>query len=227
MDIHFTRPDGKETRGFLAMPKAGENTPGVVVVPEWWGVNPQIRTVAERLAAAGYRALVVDVFHGQVATDATEAARMMESLHGETAVDQDIRGAVKHLEERAPGTRVAALGFCMGGGLALAAAARVRELNAAVAYYGIPRPTLADPRMVRIPILGHYAKKDRWVTPEKVGDLEKALEAGGVNHELHRYDADHAFANDTRPEVYDSKATDLAWDRTLAFLQRTIGGTPV
>lgn len=226
MDIRFKRPDGNETSGYLAMPKGGENTPGVVVIPEFWGVNDQVKKVADRLAADGYRALVVDVFQGKVTKDPQEATRMMKDLDRETAVDQDIRGAVVHMEQRSPGTRVAALGFCMGGGLALAAAVRVRELDAAVTYYGIPSADLADPRQIRIPFLGHYAKKDRTHTPEKVGDLEKALEAGGVNHELHRYEADHAFANDQRPEVYDRKAADLAWDRTLAFLQRTIGGTP-
>ena len=227
MDIRFKRPDGKETSGYLAMPKEGEHTPGVVIVPEFWGVNDQVKKVADRLAADGYRALVVDVFHGKVTKDPKEASKMMTELDGETAVDQDIRSAVTHLEHRAPGTRVAALGFCMGGGLALAAAVRVRELNAAVSYYGIPPANLADPRQIRIPFLGHYAKKDHTHTPEKVGNLEKALESGGVNHELHRYEADHAFANDQRPEVYDRKAADLAWDRTLEFLQRTIGGSPV
>jgi len=226
MEIRFKRPDGKETSGYLAMPKGGEDTPGVVVIPEFWGVNDQVKKVADRLAEDGYRALVVDVFHGKATKDPKEASRMAADLDRETAVDQDIRGAVVHMEQRSPGTRVAALGFCIGGGLALAAAVRVRELNAAVTYYGIPPVDLADPRQIRIPFLGHYAKKDRSYTPEKVGDLEKALEAGGVNHELHRYEADHAFANDQRPEVYDRKAADLAWDRTLAFLQRTIGGTP-
>lgn len=226
MEIHFKRPDGKEAGGYLAMPKAGENTPAVVVVPEYWGVNDQVKSIADRLAGDGYRALVVDVFHGKSTTDAKVASRMAEDLEGVDAIDEDIRGAVTHLEERSPGTRVAALGFCLGGGLALAAAVRVRELNAAVAFYGMPPAELADPRMIRIPFLGHYARKDKKYTPEKVGDLEKALEAGGVNHELHRYDADHAFFNDQRPEVYDRKAAELAWDRTLEFLQRTIGGTP-
>ncbi|HWV38589.1 MAG TPA: dienelactone hydrolase family protein [Vulgatibacter sp.] len=226
MDIRFERPDGRETPGYLAMPRKGEDTPGVVVVPEFWGVNDQIEKVADRLADVGYRALVVDIFHGKATDDPAEAARMRAALDEVDAVDQDIRGAVVHSKQRSPGTRAAVLGFCVGGGLALAAAVRVRELDAAVAYYGIPSLELADPRLVRIPFLGHYAKRDRHHTPEKVGALEKALEAGGVNHELHRYDADHAFANESRPEVYDPKAAELAWDRTLAFLQRTIGGTP-
>ncbi|AKU92480.1 dienelactone hydrolase family protein [Vulgatibacter incomptus] len=224
MEIRFKRPDGKDARGYLAMPKAGESAPGVVVVPEHWGVDEHIKEVADRLAGDGYRALVADVFHGKVTKDAKEAGQMAAALNGQDAVDQDIRAAVVHLEERSPGSRAAVVGFCIGGGLALAAAVRVRELNAAVDFYGIPPAELADPRQIRIPFLGHFARKDRWITPEKVGVLEKQLEVGGVNHETHRYDADHAFFNDKRQEAYDAKAAQLAWDRTIAFLRRTIGG---
>jgi len=229
MKIRFARPDGKEIDGYLAMPEAGENSPAVVVVPEWWGLNEQIRGVADRLAAAGYRALVPDIFHGRTAKigDPRTAARMLEELDFKAAVEQDIRGAVRHLEERAPGTRAAVIGFCAGGALAIAAAVHVRELNAAVSFYGIPKPELADPRLVRIPFMGHFAHRDQSVTPERVGILENQLKEGGVNHEIHRYDADHAFFNEQRPEVYDETAAVAAWDRTIAFLQRTIGGTPM
>lgn len=228
-EVSIKRPDGQASPAYLWVPPAGESAPGVVLLPEWWGVNEQIRGVAERLVGAGYRVLVPDIFHGQVAAigDTATARRMRDGLNLVEVVDQEIRGAVVQMEERHPGSLVAAIGFCMGGALALAAAVRVRELNAAISFYGIPKPELADPRLIRIPFLGLFAKKDQSVTPEMVDTLERQLVEGGVNHELHRYDADHAFFNEANVDVYDRDAAGRAWERAIAFLQRTIGGTPM
>lgn len=224
MDIRFQRPDGKETGGYLAMPKDGEKSPSVVLVPEWWGVNEQIKKTANRLAEEGFRVLVIDPFNGKVAKNADEAGEMMAGLDMRDTVEQIVRGAVKHLEERTPGSRCAVMGFCMGGAIALASAVHVRELDAAVCFYGIPPKEVADPRNVRIPFQAHFAKKDDWCTPQKVDELEREMRAGGVNAEVFHYDAQHAFMNDKRPEVYDPVHAKQAWDRALQFLERTIGG---
>jgi carboxymethylenebutenolidase len=221
--IEFKRPDGKSCPGYLALPSAGAEAPGIVVIQEWWGLNEQIKAVGDRFAAAGYRALVPDLFRGKVAADKDEAGHLMGSLNFPDAAEQDVRGAVQHLKAYKD-TKVAVGGFCMGGALTLIAAVRVPEMDAGVCYYGIPPKQVADPSKIRVPLILHFANRDDWCTPAAVDELEKGLSAASAKYELYRYDADHAFVNEKRPEVYDAEAAELAWDRTLAFLKRTIGG---
>jgi carboxymethylenebutenolidase len=118
------------------------------------------------------------------------------------------------------------IGFCMGGAYALATAATNPDVKACVPFYGIPSPSVADPARIRAAVLGHYANRDEFVTPERVDALEQVLKAAGVTATIHRYDADHAFANERRPEVYAPKAAELAWKRTLAFLHQQLDGRP-
>ena len=229
--IEYQRPDGQKARGYLATPAGSANAKaaGVVVAQEWWGLNEQIKGVAGRLAAAGFRALVPDLYRGKVAKNADEAGKLMGGVNWPDAVEQDLRGALNHLKS-APGAtatgagaRVAVLGFCMGGGLTLHAASRLSEPEAAVCFYGIPPESAADPRRIRAPLLCHFARKDEWCTPAAVDQLEAKLKEGKVSFELFRYDAQHAFCNEKRPEVYDAAAAKLAWERTLAFLKRNLG----
>lgn len=224
--IHFKRPDGQEVAGYLAMPARGTEAPGVVVLQEWWGLgSPKERTpkIADRLAEAGFRALVPDLYRGRHAADPGEADRLMKALDWPAAVDQDVRGAVRHLAEYAGGSNVGVVGFCMGGALAMAAAVRVPELRVAVTFYGIPSPQLADPAQIRVNFQSHWANEDDWCTPDKVTEVERRMRAGGVVFELWRYDARHAFMNDSRPEAYDPKAAQEAWDRAVPFLRRALG----
>jgi carboxymethylenebutenolidase len=218
--IQWKRPDGKDCPGYLALPAAGKNAPGFVMIQEWWGLNGQIKNAADRLAEDGYRVLVPDLFRGKITTDSGEAGHLMSSLNFPDATEQDIRGAVLHLKEHAP-TKVAVGGFCMGGALTILAALRIPEADAGVCFYGIPPKQAGDPSQIKIPMIFHFAEKDDWCTPSAVDDLEGSLKAGGVSYELYRYDAHHAFTNENRPEVYDAACTKLAWERTLAFLKRT------
>jgi carboxymethylenebutenolidase len=89
-----------------------------------------------------------------------------------------------------------------------------------VCFYGIPPEEAADPRSVRVPFMGHFAEQDGWCTPKLVNDLEGALGTAGVPYEIHRYPAQHAFFNETRPEVHDPAASKLAWERTIRFLRK-------
>lgn len=209
--IHYPRPDGKPCQGYYASSASGGR--GIVVIQEWWGVNAQIKGVAERLAEAGYRALVPDLYRGQVTVEAAEAEHLMNRLDFREAATQDIQGAVGYL-----GDRPAVTGFCMGGALALLAALEVEGLSAAVAWYGYPPPEAGDPATIDIPVLGHYAIEDEFFAIAGVDALEARLKAGGVTHEIHRYPCRHAFANETRPS-YDPQSAELAWERTLAFLR--------
>jgi carboxymethylenebutenolidase len=221
--IEFARPDGEKAPGYLEMPIAGKNAPAVVVIQEWWGLNSQIKGVADRLAKAGYRALVPDLFRGKLAKDRDEASHLMDTLDWGGAI-QDVRGAAQHLKSFAP-SKVAVLGFCMGGALTVIAGVKVPDVDAGVCFYGIPPEKAADPSQIRVPMQFHFATDDDWCNPTAIAKLEEAMKRGKVRYELHRYEGTkHAFTNEARPEVHDANATKLAWERTLKFLATTLSG---
>jgi len=215
--IEFARPDGSSCRGYFA--GAGADRPGIVVIQEWWGLNQQICSVVDRFAAAGFNALAPDLYHGRITKDAGEASHLMTGLDFAGATFQDIRGALAYLQGVSNG-KLGVMGFCMGGALTVASAVHLPELAAAVCYYGIPPQEFADPAHIRIPFQGHFASRDTWCTPAAVAGLESAMKSAGQAPEIHHYEADHAFFNQSRPEVHDAAATDLAWQRTLVFLQQ-------
>ncbi len=211
--IEFARPDGGKTKGYLAT--AGQGRPGVVVIQEWWGLNDQICGVADRFARVGYNALAPDLYKGRLTTQPDEANHLMTGLDFADATHQDLRGAAQHLQ--AQSGRVAVMGYCMGGALTIAAAVHVPEFAAGVCFYGIPPKAFADPAKIRMPLQGHFANQDDWCTPAAVDDLERTLKAVGVRHEIYRYDAAHAFANE-RSAAYDVACANQAWERMAAFL---------
>ena len=141
---------------------------------------------------------------------------MMDGLDFVDATQQDIRGAVQHLQQG--GGKIGVMGFCMGGALTVSSAALLPEVAAGVCFYGIPPKDIADPAIIRIPLQGHFANKDTWCTPQMVDALEATMKAAGNTPQIFRYDAHHAFFNRNRPEVYDAEAAALAWDRMLTFL---------
>lgn len=203
-----------DAEGVLMTPAGGARGPGVVLVHEWWGVNEQIQTLARRWADAGFVTIVPDLYGGKVAANAEEAGAMMKSLDFGKAV-QKIAGAVKLLAAHAQCTgRVAVSGYCMGGALTLASAVNVRGLACTVAYYGWPGDLPWG--QVDAPVQAHFAKHDDWA---KVELVEKAKAAITAPMELFVYDAQHAFCNDRRPDVYDATAANQAWERTLSFVR--------
>jgi|SRR6187402_1029420 len=200
--------------GVLVVPSGDVKAPGVVVLQEWWGINDQIQAVAQRWAAAGFLAMVPDLYHGQLATTAEEAGRMMNALDFGKAV-QEIAAAVAYLREHPRGTgKIAVSGYCLGGALSFATAVNVRGLAAVVPYYGLPGDL--DWSKIDAPVQAHFATHDDWAT---VAGAQKIKDAVKVPMELHVYDAQHAFCNERRPEVYNADAAKLAWDRTLAFVR--------
>ena len=215
--IDFPRPDGDRSKGYLAT--AGQGRPGVVVIQEWWGLNDQICGVADRFARAGYNAVAPDLYKGRVTTEPDEANHLMSGLDFPGATHQDLRGATQHL--KAQSGKVAVMGYCMGGALTIAAAVHIPEVDAAVCFYGIPPKDFAAPAKIRVPFQGHFANKDDWCTPAAVDDLEKSLKAAGSRHEIYRYDAAHAFANE-RSAAYDVACANQAWDRMAAFVKAQI-----
>jgi carboxymethylenebutenolidase len=212
--IKFRCPDGGEASGYLA--EADGARAGVVVIQEWWGLNDQIKGVEERFAAAGFTALAPDLYDGRVTSEPDEANHLMTGLDWVGATEVEVRGALQYLKARLE--KAAVMGFCMGGALAVIAAAKLTECDAAVCYYGIPPKEQADPAEVRVPFQGHFANNDDWCTPAAVDAFEAALEGTGVTQEIHRYQAAHAFFNETI-EPYDARAAAQSWQRTLAFLR--------
>lgn len=224
--VQFQRPDGQTVNGYLA--DAGAGTPGVVVIQEWWGLNDQIRGVAERLAAAGYTALVPDLYRGKSTVEAEEAHHLMSGLDFADAATQDVRGAVQHLKAR--GGKVGVTGFCMGGALTLLALAKVPEADAGVVWYGLPPLEYIDAAQIKAPLIAHWATQDGAFPLSSVDALEAKLAAAGTAYTGHRYLAHHAFANETaqgRNRIaitqYDAAWAQLAWDRSFAFLGRHLG----
>jgi len=212
--IQYTIPHGGTVSGYLA--QAPGSAKYVVVIQEWWGLNEQIRGVCERFAAAGFSALAPDLYQGRVTSNPDEANHMMSGLDWVGATEQDVRGAVQYLKTR--GGRAAVMGFCMGGALTIIAGVKIPDLDAAVCFYGIPPAEAADPKALRVPLQGHFANQDDWCTPAAVNALETTLKEARVSHELFRYDAQHGFFNEQRPDVHDAAASQLAWERTLRFL---------
>jgi carboxymethylenebutenolidase len=224
--VTFNRPDGKAVQGYLAEPAAA-NAPAIVVIQEWWGLNDQIKGVADRLAAAGYQALVPDLYRGKATVEEEEAHHLMTGLDFGDAAGQDIRGALQYLKARAP--KVGLTGYCMGGALTLLAAASP-ELDAAVVWYGCPPLDYIDASQIKIPLQGHWATQDQFFKIETVDGLEAKLSAAGVHYEFHRYLAHHAFANETAvgpgriaATQYDPVWAQQAWDRTQRFFGKHLG----
>jgi carboxymethylenebutenolidase len=216
--------NGGATAGYLSLPEGGRG-PGVVVIQEWWGLVPHIKDVADRFAAAGFAALAPDLYHGDVARSPDEAGKMMMALNIAQA-EKDLRGAVQYLldHEATAGDSVGTVGFCMGGALSLYAASKNRKVGACVVFYGIHPKVEPDFEALRAPVLGLFAEKDSFVPPEAVRALEAEVRGHGKAIETHIYPGtDHAFFNDTRPEVYDAEAAADAWRRTIEFFREHLG----
>lgn len=197
--------------------------PGLVVVQEWWGLNAHIEDLCNRFAAKGFLVIGADLYGGQTTKDPSEAARLAGEM--QTADALVVIGAAIERLRADPGCngRVGAVGFCLGGAMSLAAAANL-SVDAAVPFYGLPKAEFARWDQVQGPIQGHYARRDGHITPARVEAVRDALLAAGKTAEFHFYDADHAFANDTRPEVYDRAAAELALGRAVDFLHLHLSG---
>jgi len=198
---------------------------GLVVIQEWWGLNDQIKAVTERLAdAGGFKAVAPDLYHGKKATDADEANHLMSKLDWPGAI-KDIQSATDYLKKEAGCRHVAVLGFCMGGALAIASAVKVKGLEAAVCFYGIPGRDFAKAEEIKCPLQCHFGSLDThtgFSDVKSVDQLEKHLATQkDFHYEIHRYpDANHAFMNETRPEVYNDAVAKDATNRSINFIKK-------
>ena len=215
--------NGGRANGYLAVPKSGSG-PGVVVIQEWWGLVDHIKDVCDRFAAEGFVALAPDVYHGQTTKAPDEAGKLMMALRIKQA-EKDLAGAISYLlaHQSTTGNKVGIVGFCMGGALSLYVATKNSSVGACVVFYGVHPNVKPDLPNLQAPVLGIYAERDTFAPPASVHELEEKLRTLGKSIETHIYPGtDHAFFNDTRPEVYNAAAAADAWAKTVAFLTKNL-----
>lgn len=219
---------------FDAYVVGNENAPGIVVLQEWWGVDFEIKNHAVAISkfGSGYRALIPDLYRGKVGLDVAEAQHLMDGLDWQGAV-KDIQASVQWLKANGS-QKVGVTGFCMGGALTIASSVLSPGVDAAVAFYGVPPPELADPAQSKAPVQAHFGELDNFVgfSDVKTGKaLEEKLKAAGVPHEIHLYPGvAHAFMNRSPDGVKRRKdmgmtddneaAAELAWSRFQSWMSR-------
>lgn len=210
--------NGGTSHGYLATPAQGKG-PGVLVLQEWWGLVGHIKNVCDRFAAAGFSALAPDMYHGKATTEPDEAGKLLMALNIGQA-EKDLRGASAFLAQHSSTAKIGAVGFCMGGQLALFAATLDRNVGACVNFYGIHPNVKPDYARLSGPVLGLFAEKDQFVNPSVARQVDVEIKAAGKQSEIHIYPGvDHAFFNDERADVYNKAAADDAWKRTLAHFR--------
>ena len=208
------------TTAYVERPDGAVNA-GVILIQEWWGINDHIRDIAGRYANEGYLCVAPDLFRGRLAADPTEASALMNALEIEDGLES-IRKAIDAAEETYGVKQFVITGYCMGGTFALRAACEFDTLKAAAPFYGdIPdEKVLAK---LKVPTLFIAGERDAWINPEKVNQLRMAAKKHNLPVEIVSYDADHAFFNDTRPQVYDAEAAADAWQKVLDFFRKHLG----
>jgi carboxymethylenebutenolidase len=204
---------------YVALPDA-ESSRAVLVVQEWWGLNEHIKDIANRYANEGFIAVAPDLYRGRIAKDSSEASEMMHALQIEDGIDT-IKNTIEAAALSYDLTHFGITGYCMGGTFALRAACELEGLSAAAPFYGdIPEEDVL--KKLRIPTIFISGTRDGWITPEKVAELEDAVERNELPLQSVKYNADHAFFNDTRPEVYDETAAKDAWVMVVAFFKEKL-----
>lgn len=211
--LSFQTANGATT-AYVAMPDEA-NDKAVIVIQEWWGLNDHIKDIANRYAAEGFTAIAPDLYRGEIAADAQEAGKMMNNLQTEDGLNT-IDCAIAAAQEKYGIKKFGITGFCMGGTFALEAACKLENLSASVPFYG-DIPDEFTLKGLKCPVLFISATKDQWINTEKVAELGRIAKANVLPIESVKYEADHAFFNDTRPEVYDETAAKDAWNLVTEF----------
>jgi carboxymethylenebutenolidase len=216
--------EGGSIEGYEAVPALGGG-PGVVVIQEWWGLVDHIKDVCDRFAAAGFVAVAPDLYHGKSTKSPDEAGKLMMALRIDEA-EKELEGATEYLlkHDAVTSRKIGVVGFCMGGALSLYTATKNPNIGACIVFYGGHPNVKPDLPNLHAPVLGLYAEKDGFVTPASVRELEGNLKQLGKQIDVNIYPGtDHAFFNDSRPEVYNEKAAADAWQRTVDFLHKHLG----
>lgn len=212
--------NGGTTEGYLAKPASGGGK-GVVVIQEWWGLNGNIRGIADRFAGEGFVALAPDLYHGKVTDEPDEAGKLFMAVNIEQAA-KELKGAVAHLKQLT-GSPVGTVGFCMGGALSLFAACNNDgDVGACVDFYGGHPAVKYNWDGLTAPVLGIWAEHDDFVNPNVPG-YEAELKKRNHPHEFITYpNTQHAFFNDENKDGHNPTAAADAWEKTLAFYRKNL-----
>ena len=215
-------PGAEPATGALALPDV-EDAPALLLFPEWWGLNDQIKSVAAEFARLGFIAYAFNLFNAPPVTTSEAAEAQTLSLDSSLATKQSV-AVIDWLRKHPKGNgRVGTIGWCFGGGWSLYSSVAT-PVDGTVIYYGPMDVTTDQLKALKGPVLGNFASEDTIVTEKEVKAFESEMDAAGKASDLtvYWYDADHAFANPTDAR-YDAPDASLAWDRTLAFLRKTVG----
>ena len=208
---------GGATTAHVARPEK-ETTAAVILIQEYWGINDHIRDIAGRYAREGFLCVAPDLYRGKLAKTSDEAGKFMQGLALDDGVEI-IRQAIAEAKRAYNVQKIGITGYCMGGIFSLRAACLLSDIRAVAAFYGdIPQENVL--KQLKAPTLFIAGKRDAWINPAKVNGLIEAARKYDLPVEVISYDADHAFFNDTRPEVYDPEAAADAWRRVLELFRK-------
>ena len=214
--VTITTAGGRSVSAALGVP-AALPAPAVMLIHEWWGLNDQIKSVAAALAEAGYLALAIDLYDGNVTADPAVARELATGVKPKAATDT-CASWIEWLRSHESGSgKVGTVGWCFGGRWSLNASLAA-PVDATIVYYGNVKRTREQLASLAGPVLGHFATRDRWINQEMVDGFGAEMAAAGKSAENHWYEADHGFANPTSAR-YDEEDTALAWHRTLVFFK--------
>jgi carboxymethylenebutenolidase len=210
------------TIAYVATPKktGDEARKFVIIIHEYWGLNDNIKDIANRYADAGFTAIAPDLYRGKVAKSKEEAGKLMSALELEDGLDT-IKNTIAYAQDKYDALHIGITGFCMGGTYALQAVCHLEGLNASAPFYG-DIPDEATLQNLKTPVLFISGKKDKWINPERVRELELMAKNNMLPVKSVAYDADHAFFNDKRPEVFDAEAAKDAWAKVVAFFNENL-----
>lgn len=221
-EVTYATVNGEDITGYLSKPEGAENSPGIIVIHEWWGLNDNIRMMADKLAGEGYTALAVDLYNGKVAETPDSAKAYMGMVNQEPAIN-NLTQAYGYLNEQQGSEKIGVMGWCFGGGWSLQTAlAHPDKVDATVIYYGRLVTDAEQLQQLGMPVLGIFGAEDQGIPVESVKQFESALNEAGVANSIHIYDgAGHAFANPSGTR-YEKEAAEDAWNKTTNFLQENL-----
>jgi carboxymethylenebutenolidase len=219
-DVEFEANGGKGS-GYLAEPDA-DSAPGIVVLHEWWGLDDSMKKMADQFARDGFLAISPDLYHGDTTEQPDEAQQKLMAMNMEEA-EKEMRGAVSYLLDHPKcNGKIGSVGFCMGGGLSVWAAATNPDIGAVVTYYYVMPHGKPDFSKINGPVLGHFGTADDFISEDDAKALQNELQEAGVQAAFEFYEGGgHAFANDhNRLGTYDEGHAKKAWDKTTSFFKQ-------
>ena len=217
--LNFVTANGAST-AYIAMPDNAENAKVVILIHEWWGLNDHIKDITNRYADEGFIAVAPDLYRGRIATNAEDASKMMNGLEIDNGLNT-IESAMDKVRETYGISHFGITGYCMGGTFALRAACELEGISAAAPFYGdIPEEVVLAKLKTSVVFVSGI--RDAWINPEKVATLEEIADKYELPVDSVKYEADHAFFNDTRPEVYDKNAANDAWAKVIQLFNNEL-----